>query len=157
MKKKENQSEVLLLLSDEIIRIKGKLDMLNIIRYTLKKYIQFNDSFILRYNKERRTCQPYIYYSEQARSEKPDYKTFLDIEYDISDDTVDDINYPKVYEVEKILPLDTAQIKFMHNSGIKEFVVIKLIESNQLMGVFILLSEKNNSNVTERCIGCLKF
>jgi uncharacterized phage-like protein YoqJ len=96
MDKKATQSQVLLSFSDEIIRIRGKQDMLDIILHKLKKYIQFDDSFILRYDKEKRTCRPYIYYSKKSRSSKPQYKIYLHQEFPVTDDTVNDVNYPVV-------------------------------------------------------------
>ncbi len=144
MKKKDNQSQILLSLCDEIVRIRGKQDMLDIIIHKLKKHILFDDSFILRYNKNTRTCRPYIY-SENIRSQDPEYKTSLDLEYPVTDDSVGEINYPQVYNVAALLPLGIEKIDFMHRSGIKEFAVIKLIEGNELRGLFILLSEKTNS------------
>jgi transcriptional regulator with GAF, ATPase, and Fis domain len=145
MKNEATQSQVLLSLSDEIVRIRGKQDMLDIILHKLKKHIRFDDSFIMRYDKEKKTCRPYIYYSKKARSGNPEYETYLAIEYPVYDDAVNDINLPVVYDVETVLQLGLVGVEFMHKSGIKEFVVIKLIESNQLLGLFVLLSEHKNS------------
>ncbi|WP_255460377.1 sigma-54-dependent Fis family transcriptional regulator [Lacibacter sediminis] len=144
MKKNDNQSLILLSLSEEIVRIRGKQDMLDIIINKLKKHILFDDSFILRYNKNTRTCRPYIY-TENTRSDDPQYKTFLDLEYPVADDSVKEINYPQLYDVATLLPLGIEKIDFLHNSGVKEFVVVKLIEGNELKGLFILLSEKTDS------------
>jgi transcriptional regulator with GAF, ATPase, and Fis domain len=145
MKKKGSQSQILLSLSDEMVRIRGKEDMLEIIQRKLKEYILFDDSFILRYNKKTRSCRPYIYHSEQTRSEDPEYMRSLDLEYPVADDSTEENNYPQVYDVATLLPLGIQKIDFMHRSGIKEFAVIKLIEGNELRGLFILLSEKSNS------------
>ncbi len=143
MKKGDNQKN-LLSISDDIVRIRGKQDMLDIIIHKLKKHILFDDSFILRYNKNTRTCRPYIY-SENTRSDDPEYKISLDLEYPVADDSVEEINYPQVYDVATLLPLGIGKIDFMHRSGVKEFVVVKLIEGNELKGLFILLSERTNS------------
>ncbi|MHC0443110.1 sigma-54-dependent Fis family transcriptional regulator [Flavobacterium sp. 3-210] len=145
MKKTDNQNDILLSLSYEFVRVRGKGDMLEIIQNKLKTHMQFADSFILRYNKNTRSCRPFIYYSETARSEDPEYKASLDLEYPVADDSVEQINFPQVYDVAALLPLGIAKIDFMHRCGIKEFAVVKLIEANELKGLFILLSEKSNS------------
>lgn len=145
MKKTDNQNDILLSLSHEFVRVREKEDMLEIILNKLKKHIEFADSFILRYNKNTRSCQPYIYYSEVARYEDLEYKASLDLEYPVADDSVEQINFPQVYDVATLLPLGIAKIDFMHRCGIKEFAVVKLIEGNELKGLLILLSEKSNS------------
>lgn len=136
--------EILLSLCNEIVRIRGKEDMLQLIRNTLKEFIRFNDSFILRYNKKTRTARPYIYHAEQQLAQHPAFKNYLVLEYTVTDDSVGDSNHPIVYNIASMLPGGSEQVVFLNAAGIKEFVVVKLIERNQLTGLFVLLSEQLN-------------
>ena len=56
--REQKLNEILLSLSNEIARMRGKEDMLHLIRNSLKQYIYFDDSFILRYNKDTKTVNP---------------------------------------------------------------------------------------------------
>ncbi len=143
--KLDTENTILLSISNEIARIRSKEDMLHVILSTFKEYINFDDSMICRYNVSTRTCKPYIYHAKKERSGKPEFKGYLDIEYPVIDDSIDDSNNPMVYSISSMLPEGSEQITFMHNAGIKEFVVIKLIEGGQLIGLFVLLSERKNS------------
>jgi hypothetical protein len=125
--KKDKQGEVLLTISNEIARIRGKEDMLRLIRYTLKTYFNFNDSQILKYNKQNRTCKPYIYHAEKERSGNPFFEGYLDLDYAVADDSIEDFLQPVVYDIDTLLPGGSEQTEFMHHASIKEFVVIKLI------------------------------
>lgn len=137
--------EILLSISKDIARIRGKEDMLFIIHSTLRKYLRFADGCILRYNKERRTCRPYIYYAAEGRTRKDAFRRWLDLDYPVADDSVEDSLFPHVYSIESLIGIGGPQIDFMAEAGIREFVVIKLVEGNELTGLFVLLSERLNS------------
>ena len=141
----DKQNEILLSISYEIVRSKGKEDLLHIIRDTIKKYIYFDDGLILRYNKINRTCRSYIYHAAEGRSKNPGYKNHIDLEYPVTDNSIENSTYPIVYDIEAMLPYGDDQISFMHNAGIKKFVSIKLIEGNELIGLLVLLSERKDS------------
>lgn len=139
------QNEILLSISNEIARIRGKEDMLHLIRYSLKKYLPFNDSFIMRYRKSTRTFWPYIFYAEDSRSGNPDFPEQLNLEYTIEDDSILENNIPEVSDVDALLASGNKQVSFIKKAGIKEFVTIRLVEGNELIGLFVLLSENKNA------------
>ncbi len=143
--KKQTQQEVLLLLSSEIARIRGKEDMLNLIRNSLKQYIDFDDSFIMQYYNDTRTCKSYIFHVEKGRKENVEFNRQLDIEYPVDDDSVIDYVTPVVQNVTSLLLAGNSEVSFIHRTGIKKFISLKLIEGNKMIGLFVLLSEKNNS------------
>lgn len=145
----DRQYDILLAISNEITGVHGKDEMLRVIGDVLKQHIPFDDGFIMRYNKVSRTCKPYIYYAAEERRTNPAFKNLLDLEYPVLDDIVDDDNYPALYNVEELLLYGGEQISFMHKTGIKEFVVLKLIEGNALTGLFILLTERLNTFTQE--------
>jgi formate hydrogenlyase transcriptional activator len=149
MKIKDSQDLILLSISNEIARIRGKEDMLYLIRNTLKKYIHFDDSFILLYNKTTRTYKSYIYHVESGRSDSPEFEKQLGIEHPVKDNSVEHPEIPVVKDVDLLLLHGRKEVKFIHNAGIKEFVTIKLIERNELTGLFVLLSEQKKSFTPE--------
>ena len=145
LKKKERQNGILLSVSNEIARIHGKEDMLHLIRHTIRQHIYFDDGFILRYNKTTKTCKAYICHVEPGQSEDPAFKDHFDFDYPITDDGIADVPELAVQDVEAFLAQGMKEVAFIGGNGIKEFVSIKLIEGNQLIGFLILLSEKKNA------------
>ena len=145
LNKKDRQNEILLSISNEIARIRGKEDLLHLIRHTIKAHIHFDDSFILRYYRQTKTAKAYIAHVEEARSADTAFKDHFSFEYPIDDDSIEDPALPVVHNVEAMLAAGMDEVSFIGNTGIKEFVSIKLVEGNQLIGFLILLSERKNS------------
>ncbi|MDN3654214.1 sigma 54-interacting transcriptional regulator [Ferruginibacter paludis] len=134
-------------MNTQIIRIRGKGDMLYLVRDSLKQFLSFDDSFILRYNKNNRTCRPYIFHAEKGRSGNAEFEYNVNTEYPIDNDSITDLNTPVVQDVESLFLSGNKNVSFIHRTGIKEYVVLKLVEGNELIGLFVLLSEnKNNFN-----------
>ena len=138
-------NEMLLSLSSEISRIRGKDDMLHLIRNSLKKYLDFDDSFIMLYNKETKTCKSYIFHAENERRKNPEFNNQLNIEFVVEDDSVTELEIPVVKDVATQLAAGRKELSFIHSTGIKKYVTLKLIEGNEMIGLFVLLSEKKNS------------
>jgi len=130
---------------NEINRIRGKQELLHIIRNTLKFYISFDDGFILRYNKSNQTGRPYIFHSEKQHPASQAIRSYLDLEYSVPDYAVDEFNYPTVYNISSATQFGVEPLELMRDAGIKEFVVVKLLDGNELTGIFLLLSANANS------------
>ena len=52
----------------------------------------------------------------------------MTIEYPVADDMLADLDTPVVHDVELLLLAGHRDVSFVHRTGIKEFVTIKLIE-----------------------------
>lgn len=143
IKKKDRHNEILLSISNEIACIRGKGDLLRIIRDTLRRYIHFDDSFILRYNEETKTCRSYIYHVGSGRSDKAEFEEQLNIDYPV-DDNIEYPQIPIVRDVESLLSAGNKHVSFIARAGIAEFISIKLIERNRLIGLLVLLSEQKS-------------
>lgn len=143
------QTEILLSITNELARIRGKEDMLRLIRIRLKQYIPFNDSYILRYDRITRTYDSYITEAEADLPADPDVENHLGIPdtNDIESEPAD--NYPELWDVETLLKSGNVQVANLHSAGIKEFVTVKLIERNELIGLLVLLSETKQAFTTE--------
>jgi len=153
--KKQMQNDILFSLSSEISRIRGKNDMLHLIRNSLKQYVDFDDSFIMQYCKDTRTCKSYIFHAEKKRLKNPEFNQQLQIEFSVEDDDVTDLVTPVVQDVASLLSAGNDQVSYMHHTGIKKFITLKLIEGNEMIGLLVLLSGKNNS-FTEDALDLLK-
>lgn len=143
--KEQKQDNILFALNNQIVRIRGKEDMLFLVRNSLKQFIPFDDSFILRYNKNNRTCRPYIFHAEKGRSANAEFENNVNTEYPIDDDSITDLDTPVVQDVELLFQGGNKNVAFIHHTGIKEYVVLKLVEGNELIGLFVLLSENKNT------------
>lgn len=144
IQQRDKQNEILLSISNEIAGIRGKDDLLQIIRDSIKKHVSFEDSYIMRYNEETKTCRAYIYHVAKSRRENPAFKTQLERDYPLDDD-ISNPHLPFVFDVEEMLNEGMDLVSFVHSTGIKKLVSIKLIHRNQLIGLLVLLSENKNS------------
>ena len=137
--------KILLSISNDLARIRGKEDMLFIINNTLRCYLPFRDGFILRYNESSRTCKPYVFQAESDNIKSEDFASCLSLAYPILDDSVEGALYPVVYSVTSLQNSGGPAIELMASVGITEFVVTKLLDGGQLLGFFVLLSEKEDA------------
>ncbi|HLO82469.1 MAG TPA: sigma 54-interacting transcriptional regulator [Chitinophagaceae bacterium] len=144
------QNEILIYLINELVRVRDKEDMLQLIRKGLKQYIDFDDSFIMRYDPATKKIRSYIYHVEKGRLEDPGFENQLNIEYTIHEDLLASTNIPVVQDVNSLVASGDNQLLYIHNAGIKEIVSVRLIEGDQLMGLFVLLSEKKNTYTAEK-------
>ncbi|MEO7523069.1 MAG: GAF domain-containing protein, partial [Ferruginibacter sp.] len=139
------ENDTLVSLSIEISCIRTREDMLHLIHHSLKQYVCFDDCFLLLYSADSRTCKPYIFHAEKKRSEKPGFENYVNAEYPVIDNGIEGIQQPVVTDIEWLSLHKSEQVLFMHRAGLKEFVTIKLIERNKLIGLLVLLSEQKES------------
>ncbi|MEO5888957.1 MAG: sigma 54-interacting transcriptional regulator [Ferruginibacter sp.] len=123
--------------------------MLHLINNTLKEYIRFDDGFLLLYSEHTKTCKPYIYYACKKRSERPAFGNYINFEYPVIDNNIEGMQQPVVTDIDWLMLNRSEQIDFMHQADLKEFVTVKLIERNKLIGLFVLLSEQKQSFTSE--------
>ncbi|MHC0442781.1 sigma-54-dependent Fis family transcriptional regulator [Flavobacterium sp. 3-210] len=135
-------------LSSDISNSRSKKELLYVICQTLKKFIPFDDSFILLYNKEKKTCKTFIFYAGEKRSERSDFEQQLEIEYPLENTEQED-EFPSVQDVEVLVKQGNTDVQFIHDAGIKEFVTLKLYDKNQFIGLFVLLSENKGAFTAE--------
>jgi transcriptional regulator with GAF, ATPase, and Fis domain len=145
IRQKEKENEILLLISNKIAAIRNKEDLSSILSGILKKYLSFDDSAITVYDYKKKTYRIYSHHSEKKRREHPDFQAALNAEYPLDDKNLLRFHTPVVLDVETLLKNGKSQVSFIYEAGIKEFATIKLVDGDNLIGVFTLLSERKNS------------
>jgi formate hydrogenlyase transcriptional activator len=144
IRQRDKQNEILLSISNEIASIRGKNDLLQIIRDSVKKYVDFDDSYIMRYNKDTKTCKAYIYHVADSRWKNTEFKNQLARDYPLDDD-ISNPHIPFVFDVEAMLCSGESIVSFIYSVGIKKLVSIKLIQRGRIIGLLVLLSENNQA------------
>ncbi|HTE27760.1 sigma-54-dependent Fis family transcriptional regulator [Flavitalea sp.] len=147
--KEQQQSVILLSLSNEIACVRNREDLLHLIRTTLKQHISFDDSFILRCNKKTKNCQCYILPPEKDQPGTAEFTHQVHEEYFVDDDGATDLDTPLVQDVELLILGGKKNVPLIHRTGIKELLSIKLLEGKERFALFVLLSNKNKSFTTE--------
>jgi len=145
IQKRDRENEILLSLNSEIARIRDKDGMLHFIRFSIRKYIDFNDGFILRYNKKTKTAKPYIFFAENSHSPRTEFENQIDIEYNVYNDDLTMLYSPIVQDVAVLAAAGRKEVEFIRSAGMVEFVTVKLIEGTELMGILALLTERRSS------------
>ena len=145
LRQQEKENETLLLLSNEIAAIRNKEDLSKILSGSLKKYIPFDDCAITLYSKDKNVYNIYAYHVAKKRFEHPEFKAALTADYPIDDNDLSDPHSPVVLDVESFSDNENDRIGFIRKAGIKEFANIKLVNGDNLLGLFVLLSEHKNS------------
>ena len=143
IRRREKENETLLLISNEISAIRNKADLTKVIGISLKKYVQFDDSIIAVYNKEQNVHKLYAYHVAEKRLQHPEFQFALLQEYFVNDNNLERSHTPTVVDLDG--PNVPSASAFIKNVGIKEFASIKLVDGDNLVGLFVLLSEKKNS------------
>jgi formate hydrogenlyase transcriptional activator len=144
-KKRERDNEILLAISNKIAAIRNKVDLGNILSTTLKEYISFDYAAITVYDNTKNTYRIYAYYVEKNYLKNSLFQTVLNAEYPLSDNDLSNPHTPVVVDVEMLINNGNKAVAFISQSGIKEFATIKLIDGNNLIGLFVLLSKQKKS------------
>lgn len=145
IRQRERENEVLLLISNAIASIRNKEDLAKIFGTTLKNHIQFNDSAIIVYNKDRNIYQVYTYNVEERRLQNPEFRAAISAEYPLMDKDLSNAHTPVVIDVEFLAKYSNSPASFIHQAGIKEIACTKLADSDKLIGLFVLMSEQKQS------------
>lgn len=141
----QGQNEIPVSLIGKTASISNRGDMSDFISNGLKQYIKFDHSFILRYDKIKRTFRTYIYRVEEGKLNNPDLKKLLYTEYPVGENSFPVNNKPQLQDVDLCLSDGDRWIAAMHKAGIKEFVFLNLIVGNERIGFLVLMSEQRNT------------
>lgn len=144
-RQREQENEILLQISNEIAAVRSKDDLAKIFSTTLKKYIIFNDVVVMIHNKDRNVYQVYICEVEEGRMKNPDFQAAMSTEYPLQDNDLSNAHTPTIIDVEFLVKYTNSPATFIHKAGIKEISVIKLVDGDRLIGLFVLLSEQLQS------------
>lgn len=139
------ENGILLEISNELVSIRNKNDLGNIIAKSLKKYFRYDDSHILLYHSESGTYRTYIYHVSEKRIRNPDFLELVNTGIEKETAAHDHSHTPVIIDVEA---LKNAGIGFgikAYRAGVREFIRVKLTDANELIGMLILLSDERKT------------
>ncbi len=137
---RERENEVLLEISNEIAAIRKRDDFVPILGGSLKRLLSFDDAVICVFDKARKVYSVYAQHVAPGRQEHPFFLNALNTRYAVEDQLAHGAHIPVVFETGSLHAKGKKQIKFIHDSGIRKFAVIKLADGDELVGNFVLLS-----------------
>ena len=145
IRQRQQENEDLIIISNEIAAIRHKGDLSRILATTLKSHIHFDDAVITIYNKDKHAYNVYVYDIAAKRHEHPEIRTALIADYPLHDGDLSNPHMPKVLDVETLAATGHKAVAFIASAGIKEIATIKLVDGEELIGLFVLLSERTNT------------
>jgi len=141
----DRENEILLELSNEVVGIKEKPDLIRVISKSLKKFFKYDDCHIVLYNKTRRTYRTYIYHAQDKHVNNPVFQSLVNLDIPEEDTIIDYSHLPVIIDVET---LAKAGIDFglkIYEMGIREFIRVKLTDASEVVGLLILLSDEKTT------------
>ena len=145
LRKRQAENEQLHIISNEIASIRDKNDLARILSGTLKSCIGFEEATILIYNTEKQSYNVYVYEDGSKRATHPQIKAALSADYPLFDTDLSSSHIAKVQNVKELMKNEHPAASFIAAAGIQEIATIKLVDGSQLIGLFVLLSQKTGS------------
>ena len=142
---RDQENQVLLEIGNEIVAIKEKEDLLHLISFSLKRYFTYDDSHIVLFNKSKKTYRTYLYHARPKNLINPLFQQMINEDIVESEEIIDFSHEPIILDVDYLVQ---ANIDFgikIHSMGVKEFIRVKLTDGDEVIGMFILLSDHKNT------------
>jgi formate hydrogenlyase transcriptional activator len=145
-----SESEELLDLSTEIALVQDRENLLAALHGKIKKLIPFNDIIITLYNFHLQTHYAFLFYSEKARQDHPDFDTARMTHSPIKDGIVDrtiESDNPVIFQIDDLLenPNTPVYVRFYKKSGIEEFVGVSIRNNSGIFGGLYMFSESKGT------------
>lgn len=155
LKQVEPELLVLLLsLSHDIASIRDKTMLLQLTHDKLKKLLPFNDALINIINEDGLTQSPYLLDVDINRLQHPDYEQASTRAYPFPDgifERVLEAEEPVIFNVSDLSKGTNPPeyIKFIAETGVKELIGMRLLNSGTPLGVFYLQVEQEGAFTKE--------
>ncbi|MDO1449692.1 sigma 54-interacting transcriptional regulator [Rhodocytophaga aerolata] len=146
LEKRDREKATLLSLSNALASIRGREDLLNVIKYELKKLFNYNDASIIILDESKTTYRAFVLDMEERRTSHVDCAPNAEGVYPVADGVMDAIlkaEIPIVLDYETVIthPAAPSWAVFLYQTGIREMVSVVLRDSNEVLGAFFLHSE----------------
>ncbi|TDE10783.1 sigma 54-interacting transcriptional regulator [Dyadobacter psychrotolerans] len=151
IKRRDNENEILLSVSDAISSIRDKRDLLHVIQKHLKRILPFSDICVSNYSTENSTYKIFIYDCPKMELH-PDFGQIVTAVFPLSDgihNVLVDSDNAVIFSYEQLLAMQMPHVNFMLGAGIAEIAGIRIQNNNEFMGAIILMSEQANSFSSE--------
>jgi len=143
--RREEENRILLEISNELVAVKEKNDLLKIISVSLKKYFNYTESHIFIYNTSAKAYKTYLYHAQNQVLENSDLQTMISAEITENEEIADFSHQPIIVDVDDLADLGIEWGQQMHQMGIREYIRVKLTDGDQIIGLSILFSEQKNA------------
>lgn len=140
------EKEILQSLSNDIVKVRNKKDILTFIRPKLRLLFNTDDIFICFLDALNETLNPVLRIGGPNRSKLPDYDRIVNTNYPIHDGFIDkilDSNEPIVVDILKLADANDC-IKFFRTTGLVQSLSIRLNNAGKVIGIMTLWSETSN-------------
>jgi formate hydrogenlyase transcriptional activator len=149
IQRRQEEKEILLLLSNDIASIRNRTDLLGIITKQLKKLFNYNDASIIILNKKEKNYSAFVLDMEERRTSHEECLPNSTGTYPIADgicNTILHAGQPIILHYREVLknPAAPSWAFFLHKTGINEMVCVTLKDGNEDIGAFFLHSETEN-------------
>lgn len=130
-----------------IEKVKNRHDLFTVLRERLIKLLSFTDVAILLYNLNRGTFQVFAHQVEFEIEQRPEFSHVIAPEYTVNDSIHNAAlrsDAPVMVAIEEVMesPNRHAGTQFIFESGIKEMLLVKLTNSERVLGFLNILSKK---------------
>lgn len=142
---RNKERDILIAVSNEIVAVNSKEDLLSIISKSLQPYFEYTGSYITLYNPEKKTYKPYVYYADKELSENPEFKLLTEVDIPEYGPMEEHSHIPVIFNVDELLPSNDFCAVKLHSIGIKESIRVKLSNGNKQIGQLVLLSKRSGT------------
>lgn len=144
---RETEKSMLLTISNDMAAIRNKNDLLLTLQTRLKKLFYFSHMLTTIVDRETQTHSQFII-DPSSRSKKfPDYDRIVNTAYSLNDPLIKTVIHsktPVIFDLDELAKQQTMPEWIMMNyaSGIRELVMAPLFSGQDIVGFFILLSDR---------------
>ena len=147
---RENENEVLLSISRDMLAIRDKNDLLNLINAKLKKFFYFDHSSIALLSNNEESYISYLLDPQSSSKKHTDYNHIISIWHPVDKDTIGKMlksEVPVVFDFDKFIHKKKVPgyIKVNYDSGIREVAMVRLRNNSRNIALFTLFSDKKNN------------
>ena len=148
--RKEQESAVLLSLSNAIATIRNKYDLFEVIDQKLKTLFDFDEFVICLINEDKKTHSPFLYNQREDFQNATGVPPASTKRYSLDDGLCEAMlasAHPIVFEVDEVMrwPDPPIWLGFWQNQGIREMIGMKIFDRDECSGFFYLYAKKSNA------------
>ncbi len=146
---REKEKEILLSISQDLLSVRDKNKLLDVINARLKKHFYFYHSSMIRLSDDEQYYTAFLLDPASASRDHPQYDQIVKGWHPLATGTMDKALQSEVplyfdldnFAVNEDMPVF---IRLNHDAGIKEMAMVRLRNNGRNIGLFVLYSDKRN-------------
>jgi formate hydrogenlyase transcriptional activator len=144
------EKDIIISLNNDIVSVRDRADILQIIHPRLKRLFNTDDIFICKLDQTNETLNPVLRVGGQRRCAHPLYETTVNSNFPIHDGFIDVIlqsKVPLIFEVEDVLQKSQkpGYMAIAKATGLSEILSAALRNGDESIGILTFWAEKKNS------------